>query len=116
VRILDVVRGVGQRYNDIGAQLNAEYDKVQQAKAGIDAQAGAIGSDNAPYDVCAKVLDHVKSVILHLVKMLEVCVSVCVVSRYVVCLCHCRFFFIVSVDVVIYLIQFDPFLFLLFSL
>ena len=90
MRILDVVRGVGQRYGDIGAKLNDEYSQVQAAKAGIDGQAGAIGSDNAPYEVCAKVLDDVKSVILHLVKMLEVCFYVyqCTYLLLLLFLCH----------------------------
>lgn len=45
---------------------------VQTAKVNIESSISGLGHDNAAYDLCAKVLDEVKQVILNLVKMLEV--------------------------------------------
>jgi hypothetical protein len=69
---LDVVRGAGQRYPDIGSELMSLYQMVTQCQRNIDGLVAPLGSNNAPYDLCAKVLDEVKQVILNLVKMLEV--------------------------------------------
>ena len=70
--VLDVIRGAGQRYPDIGSELNSLYSNVQRNGQNISSLVGPLGHNNAPYDVCANVLDEVKSVILNLVKMLEV--------------------------------------------
>jgi acyl carrier protein phosphodiesterase len=71
-RLLDIVRGSGQRFPDIAAQLDAFYSTVTAAQRSVTASTAALGHDNAPYDACAHVLDDVKQIILHLVKMLEV--------------------------------------------
>jgi hypothetical protein len=72
VRLLDIVRGAGQRFPDIRAQLDEHYGIVQRARDDIASHTAHLGYDNAPYDACAHVLDNVKQVILHLVKMLEI--------------------------------------------
>lgn len=71
-RLLDIVRGSGQRFPDIKQQLDDLYSHVQTAQRNVQTHTGTLGHDNAPYDACAAVLDDVKQIILHLVKMLEV--------------------------------------------
>ena len=72
-KLLDMVRGAGQRFPDIGSELNDEYAIVTRARDNVQSHVATLGNDNAPYETCAKVLDEVKQIILHLVKMLEVC-------------------------------------------
>ena len=72
VRLLDIVRGSGQRFPDIAARLNSEHQLCTTARANMEPIVSSLGGDNAPYEACAKVLDEVKQIILHLVKMLEI--------------------------------------------